>query len=165
MACFWVTGVDLFSFADGEDTLAYRHTQAGWVTLWSLGGSSLLILYLMRLEPSWIPLPILGILILAMILFASLTVIGNSRFIEVRFGPGLIRKRIGLDDIESCRSVQNHWWYGWGIRRLLKGWMFNVSGLDAVELSLKKGGTFTIGTDEPEILERFIKGEIEKRRR
>ncbi len=36
------------------------------------------------------------------------------------------------------------------------GWMFNVSGLDAVDIELKDGGRFRIGTDEPEELVRAI---------
>ena len=34
-------------------------------------------------------------------------------------------------------------------RRTQLGWMFNVSGLDAVELSLASGARFRIGTDRP----------------
>ena len=41
---------------------------------------------------------------------------------------------------------------GWGIRKVVGGWMFNVAGLDAVELGLSKGGLFRIGTDEPDQL-------------
>jgi plasmid stabilization system protein ParE len=39
--------------------------------------------------------------------------------------------------------------YGWGIRLTPSGWMFNVSGLDAVELTLRSGKRFRIGTDDP----------------
>jgi hypothetical protein len=42
--------------------------------------------------------------------------------------------------------------------------MFNVSGLDAVEIELKGGGTFRVGTDEAEELERAITQRIELRR-
>ena len=45
--------------------------------------------------------------------------------------------------------MRNLWYYGWGIRYTPHGWLFNVSGLDAVELELKNGRTWRVGTDEP----------------
>jgi len=48
------------------------------------------------------------------------------------------------------------WLVGWGIRWTGSGWLFNVSGLDAVELSLKSGRRFRIGTDDPRGLHTFI---------
>jgi hypothetical protein len=35
-------------------------------------------------------------------------------------------------------------------------WVWNVSGLDAVELTLRSGRRFRIGTDEPEELAKAI---------
>ncbi len=47
------------------------------------------------------------------------------------------------------------WYYGWGIRGWLwpKMWIYNVSGFDAVEIKLKNGKMYRIGTDEPKKLE------------
>ena len=42
--------------------------------------------------------------------------------------------------------------YGWGIRYPFDGWLYNVSGLQAVELTVKGEGNLRIGTDEPETL-------------
>jgi len=36
-------------------------------------------------------------------------------------------------------------------------WIFNVSGFDAIELTMKNGRIYCIGTDEPEKLEAVIK--------
>ena len=52
-------------------------------------------------------------------------------------------------DVEQGR---NSWWYGWGIRLTPHGWMWNISGLDAVELTYRNGKKFRIGTDELEML-------------
>jgi hypothetical protein len=35
-------------------------------------------------------------------------------------------------------------------------WLWNVSGMGAVELQLKNGSRFRIGTDEPETLARAV---------
>jgi hypothetical protein len=52
--------------------------------------------------------------------------------------------------------VRNRWYYGWGIRITPRGWLYNVSGLDAVELALKNGKCVRIGSDEPHALARAI---------
>ena len=41
------------------------------------------------------------------------------------------------------------WYLGWGIRGIPHGWMFNVSGFDAVGLYLASGKRFRIGTSDP----------------
>jgi hypothetical protein len=72
--------------------------------------------------------------------------------LHVRFGIGLIRKRIDLAKVRAFRSVRNPWYWGWGIRLYPGGWLYNVSGLDAVELALDDGTELRVGTDEPERL-------------
>jgi hypothetical protein len=56
--------------------------------------------------------------------------------------------------------VTNPWWYGWGIRLIPGGWMWNITGNQAVELKLKSGRLLRIGTDEPEALETAIRTRI-----
>lgn len=140
----------------------YKHTQIGWVMLVSLGAGILLTGYFGILYSDWITLSVLGVVIVCLIIFPSLTVTGDDDLIEVRFGPGLIRKKFRLEEIESCRPVRNRWWYGWGIHKIPRGWLFNVSGLDAVELSMKNGRIYRIGTDEPQILNEFIQRKLKE---
>ena len=73
-------------------------------------------------------------------------------YLRLRFGVGLIRRQFRLNDIESYEQVRNKWWYGWGIKLTPHGWMFNVSGFDAMQIRLKNGRQYRIGTDEPESL-------------
>jgi len=126
--------------------MTYRHTQIGWTILAATGLALLWLLVLPHHDVSlWI-----AVLFLALpVLFGSLTVTVDEERIEVRFGPGVIRFRIALADVASCRPVRNPWIAGWGIRWIGTGWLFNVSGLDAVELALKNGRMLRIGTDEP----------------
>jgi len=35
-------------------------------------------------------------------------------------------------------------------------WIYNISGFDAVEIKMKNGKTYRIGTDEPQKLEQAI---------
>jgi hypothetical protein len=65
-----------------------------------------------------------------------------------------------MNQITSARTVTTHWIYGWGIRWIPGGWLWNVTGLDGVELALVNGRRFRIGTDEPERLAAAIQGMI-----
>ena len=91
----------------------------------------------------------LGLLLVCLFLFRSLSVEVTRDRLTVWFGPGLIRRTFPADDILDSGIVRNPWHYGWGIRLTPSGWMFNVSGLDAVEIVLRNGRRFRIGTDEP----------------
>jgi hypothetical protein len=97
-----------------------------------------------------------ALLVLILALFHSLTVTVSRQEVRLHFGIGLIRKRFALSGIESVRTVRNHWYNGWGIRVIRKGWLYNVSGLDAVELRFHDGKVARIGTDEPVRLVRAI---------
>ena len=138
----------------------YKHTQIGWLTLIVLGIGILLIGYFGFLYSNWIAYSVFGVLVVCIILFASLAVIVNDKYIEIKFGVGLISKKFSLEEIESCTVVRNRWWYGWGIRKIPKGWLFNVSGLDAVELAMRNGKVYRIGTDESQKLSKFIQGKL-----
>jgi len=105
-----------------------------------------------------------ALLLVCLVLFSSLTVEVTREHVVVRFGPGPIRRTIALADLVDARPVRNRWWYGWGIRLTPHGWMFNVSGLDAVEVVFRDGHRFRIGTDEPKRLAAAIRAGIEVER-
>jgi hypothetical protein len=69
--------------------------------------------------------------------------------VSLRFGIGVIRKKFPVTGIETAGVVRNPWYYGWGIRKTPEGWLYNVSGLLAVELRMKSGEKYRIGTDDP----------------
>ena len=53
-----------------------------------------------------------------------------------------------LGDIRTIRAVRNSWMNGFGIRMRPGFRLYNVSGLDAVELELNNGEIRRIGTDD-----------------
>jgi hypothetical protein len=81
-------------------------------------------------------------------LFSSLTVIADDDEVRWYFGPGAWSYRLPVTDIESVRVVRNSWLNGFGIRMRPGFRLYNVSGLDAVELKLKSGEIRRIGTDD-----------------
>ena len=136
----------------------YQHTQIGYLTIFSLGGAMILIAFLLAFyEFNWIAFVVLIALAISLLLFASLTVEADEKNLQIRFGPGLIRKKFLLHEIQAYQAVKNHWYYGWGIRRIPHGWLYNVSGLDAIELQMSSGKNYRIGTDEPEQLVQAIR--------
>jgi len=93
--------------------------------------------------------PLIVVVCLAGLAFSSLTIEIDADALRWSFGFGVFRKRIALEDIASATPVRNPWWYGLGIHRTPRGWLYNVAGLDAVEICLRNGRTLRLGTDEP----------------
>lgn len=146
---------------------SYRRTQFGRVIAASclpgLVPVVVLVWYIRTPEVNWVAAAVAGVLVLVVLLFGSLTVEIAGGDVRIRFGIGLIRKRWPLHGIESCRPVRNTWLYGWGIRKIPGAWLYNVSGLDAVELKLKSGKVVRIGTDEPQALSAALEKELSDR--
>jgi len=147
----------------------YRHKQTGFVMivlfviaffvfvdLLVLG----IIFFFAALNAYGIALLILFMILMVIsgVLFSSMTIRVNSEYLSWNFAFGFWKKSKKLADITSYRIVKNPWLYGWGIRRLPKGWLYNVSGLDAVEVQLQSGTLFRLGTDEPEKLIAALEG-------
>ena len=120
--------------------------------------------------PIWVTLPLVCLVVLlfaleggevaALIITAVFLLIGflfgglitkvGSGSLDLAFGIGVISKSIPLEHIESAEAVRNRWWYGSGIRLTPHGWMWNMNGLSAVELTYKTGKKFRVGTTDPE---------------
>jgi hypothetical protein len=151
---------------------SYKHTQIGYLML--------VITLVVLVFFSWIQITaraetpsydsgtnfaitaIMALILFILASFSTLTVSTHEQFLKIRFGWGIFRKKFPLAEIASVRKVKNHWYYGWGIRLWFwpKMWIFNISGFDAFELTMKNGRIYRIGTDEPEKLEAVIKQAI-----
>ena len=142
----------------------YEHTQVGYLIIAAMATVMVLIgVILANAGINWIAIGVLVVIAVALVLFPSLTVVIWEEELEARFGPGLIRKRFKLNEIESCQVVKNPWYYGWGIRLTPHGVLFRVSGFHAVEIKLRTGKKFRIGTDVPQELEEAIRQAINSR--
>lgn len=136
----------------------YKHTQPGKFSRFTFGGLVVLflipVIYLGARDPGaiWVFGVIATLMLVGLLLFHSLTVEIARGYLRIRFGIGLIRKTLRIKEVESVEQVRNRWWYGWGIKLTPHGWLFSVSGFDAVQLRLKNGRQYRIGTDEPENL-------------
>ncbi len=108
--------------------------------------------------PNFAITTIMVIILLILASFVPLQINIDGKFLRIKFNYGIYPKKISLNDIMFAKTIKNHWYYGWGIRRWFwpKMRIYNVSGLDAVEIQLKNGKIYRIGTDEPKKLEQTI---------
>lgn len=131
----------------------YRHTQLGYVLVFGLLAS--IVGVSIGFRQAHVPTVfMLGLLLPAAcaLIFPTLTTDVTHARILCFFGVGLVRREIALREIAAASVVRNSWATGWGLRKIPGGWLWNVSGLDAVELTLRDGKRFQIGTDEPQAL-------------
>jgi hypothetical protein len=131
--------------------LSYRHTQIGWPGLASVVPTFVVgvLLAVWDLPLAWL---VVGIAPIAVLLLGWLTVSVDDTAVAAQFGVGLIRKRIPLADIRSFEAVRNPWYYGWGVRLIPGGWLYNVAGFSAVDFTTRDGRHIRIGTPEPKAL-------------
>jgi hypothetical protein len=142
----------------------YEHTQVGYFIIVAIVAAMVAIgIILATTGVNWIAIAVLVVLAVALVLFPSLTVVIREEELLVQFGPGPIRKRFKLNEIESCQPVKNPWYYGWGIRSTPDGTLFRVSGFHAVQIKLITGKEYLIGTDVPQELEEAIRQAISYR--
>jgi hypothetical protein len=142
----------------------YRHTQFGTVIVASLLLGAAMAAGVGVLT-GLTPLAVIGPALMAgfLALFYALAVEIDATHLSFRFGIGLIRKRVPLAEIVEVKPVRNSWIYGWGIHRTPHGWLYNVSGGEAVEIALASGERFRLGTDEPQTLAQAIRAAQEGR--
>ena len=147
---------------------SYKHTQIGYLML--VVTLSVLVLFAwvyitasaeppsVDSGPNFVVSAIMVLILFILASFVSLQVIVDEKYLRIKFGYGIYKIKFLLNDMVSAKTVRNHWYYGWGIRVWFwpKMWIYNVSGFDAVEIKLKNGKTYRIGTDEPKKLEQII---------
>ena len=144
--------------------MEYDHTQYGytgllttvfmaavtWTTLQSVSEEE---------ESAWVGLLMVMFVISLVAItfwFSKLSVTVAQGEVVTSFGLGKPHRAIPLSNVVGVHQVRNSWIQGWGIRKIASGWMYNVWGLDAVELELASGDVFRIGTDEPDKLSTAI---------
>jgi hypothetical protein len=137
--------------------MPYHHRQWGTPILSVCGAAAIFAAVVVWRTGQTSMLFMLAIFIAAGTFYSSLTVDVDGNEVRWYFGPGFSSYRLALDDIETVAVVRNHWWNGLGYRIWPGFRLYNVSGLDAVELRLKSGGIRRIGTDDPQGLAAALK--------
>jgi hypothetical protein len=145
-----------------DDSVRYRHRQIGYLSILGLAGGGLSQLGAAGRDLRagrrrvWSYLPGSLVFLASMATISSLTTEVTDDSVAAWFTGGLFRRRIALADIAAAGVVTIPWYAGWGLRYSGGGWLFCVWGRRAVRLALADGRAFTIGSDEPELLQMAI---------
>jgi hypothetical protein len=129
--------------------MAYRRTQIGWLTggipLGFFGATGV---FLIASGHVGVGLAVVGMGTLVATLFGWLTVSVDSSALHLMFGIGY-RRAIPLAEVRTVTPSRSPWWAGWGIRFVPRGFLYNVSGRQVVDLELSNGRRVMIGTEDP----------------
>ena len=147
--------------------MKYTERQIGWIVI--VPALGILVLLLIFYINQWgnNPISYTGLLIMSSIFIISLLLFFQMRIsvdnekIRISYGIGLIKKIIDIHNIERIEIVRNKWYYGLGIRILKNGWLYNIQGLNVIELKLKNSkSTIRIGTADNKKLKKEIESKI-----
>jgi hypothetical protein len=143
----------------------YEHTQIGYLVVCVLFGAAIFVAVTGIITPTnsgslLISAVIEVILLISAIVFSKLTIKIDGETLKACFAMGLICKKVPLAEIGACEPIRIHWRYGWGIHLTPYGWLYNVSGLDAVAITLRNGRKFALGTDDRDGLVSAIQAAI-----
>ena len=150
--------------------MAYRHTQIGWAMIVILGVIIAILAGAAAASGGFASVVLFSVVVLlavCLVLFISQTVIVDDEHIELRMGPGLIRRRIPVAEVESVDRERLPWWaVAYGIRMSVDGkrQLWRVSGSDTVDLRLSGERRLLITTDEPDALATVIRSAVEASR-
>ncbi len=137
----------------------YVHTQRGTRTMAALGAGCVLTVLLLFV-PSVHAVPqarvalwvTFVVLLLSILMFSSLTITVRDGVLAWHFGPGVFGKSVPLRDVTAAEPTTTSLLAGTGIHLTLRGWLYNVSGRRAVLITMRDGGRFLLGSEEPERL-------------
>lgn len=139
----------------------YQLTQVGWPIRVSMLGGALGLAATAVLVPEPATIRLL-LLIAAVVMFCSGWVFGSLSIqvdrdhLHWHFGAGWPCRSIALESVTGVETTRTRFWEGWSIHRTRRGWLYNVSGYDAVLIRRRDGSTFLLGTDEPRRLKDAI---------
>ncbi len=147
--------------------MKYTERQIGWTVIVPVPG--ILVLLLIFYINQWgnNPISYSGLLIMSLLfiicllLFFQMRTSVDNEKIKISYGIGLIKKTIDIHNIERIEIVRNKWYYGLGIRIIKNGWLYNIHGLNAIELKLKNSKSIIrIGTADNKKLMKEIESKI-----
>jgi hypothetical protein len=141
----------------------YRHTQFGWViaggTVVGLAMATVLAVSLSAATIAatrWMIVALFGVLAAAFVLLGTLTVEVDGDGVRLRFGIGLVRRSVPAADIVRCEIVRTPVWWGWGLHWTPSGWLYNVSGREAVRIDVRRERAVIVGSDDAPALKQAI---------
>ena len=140
-----------------EPRVHYKKTQWGWITLIATLPALIILLWLATRGDHSTLLRVIvgcvaGVLLLCAFVFRSMTVTVDDETITVALGSGWPRMRIPLAEVSNVSTARPHWLAGYGIRWTRDGWLWRISGRDAVRVERAGKRAFLIGSGDADAL-------------
>ncbi len=140
-----------------ENRQSGRGALIGLVVFWLLVLTTVLFID----APAWVALAYGVPISLLIFAFTSLRTVVDDAAVTAHFRFGRPRRVVPLGAITRHEPVRNPWWYGLGLRLIPGGTLYNVWGLDAVEIRYHDGRRdrmVRFGTNDPAGLDAAITG-------
>lgn len=147
----------------------YEHTQVGWpIRIAFLVAALVMLIFAatplfnqLRAPPLVL---VLGAIVSAVLgwVWGALTVRIKDGALQLCYGPGWPRKNLPLKDIVDAEVTRTTFADGWGIHRTRRGWLYNVSGYEAVLLRLGDDRAVLVGSDEPRRLKAALQRALQR---
>jgi hypothetical protein len=134
----------------------YRRTQMAYAILIPIDVIVIVCIYLGITTQMPVYLLVAVGLAIAGSLFFGLTVVGTEDTLRIAFGVGLIKREFKIAEMLSVRPYRTAFWQGWGIHRCSDGTIYNVSGFEAIQLTMLDGKKYIIGTNDQRRLLTYI---------
>lgn len=156
-----------------DSNKVYRHVQIGYTVLAAMLVGLLIVGIILRSFnhqvphglPRTISLALLSavalFLVACLVVFSSLTIVVSDAALTWYFTGHVLGGTVPLREIERVTREQNPAAYGWGIRLLPDGRLYNVSGFKAVRIALRGGRRYVLGSDEPDRLVEAIEAGLQ----
>lgn len=140
------------------ETTGYKHTQYAKAIVFMLAVPLVVCISLAILLPRlqytmYIVAALVGVLALS---FSAMTVRVTDRFVHWSFGPGIMRRKIALAQIQSTSITRTTWLEGWGVHYTSRGWLYNAGGFDAIHITQKDGSQVILGSNDVQRLHQAI---------
>jgi hypothetical protein len=150
--------------------VAFRQIQHAFILLFILALGILFLSYLFIYQAGTNPIPLFAFILITilfavvLLLFYRLKVVVFNDKILITFGVGLIWKIVDISRIKRIEIVRNPFYYGWGLRIIPNGMLYNISGFKAVELHFHDTGRILrIGSANPAKLKQEIETRMRER--
>ena len=139
--------------------MKYKHTQTWYLIMYAMFAVTCIYVFvLLKTDFDILVFFLIFFILILLASFTSLAVCIDDKYLRIKFGYGIFRKKFLLSKLVSAKAVKNHSYYWWGIRVWFWPymWIYNVSGFDAVEIMLSNWRRYRIGTDDPKWLKKAL---------
>jgi hypothetical protein len=147
----------------------YSNFQFGWVVVIVFLIVIVWITFAYRFQWGNNPIPKPAYIVFLVLFFGTLlffygiTVIVDEKQIIIKLGIGFYKRKIDLSSIKSVESITYPSYYGYGIRLIPNGILYNVSGKHAIKLKFKNSRrVILIGTNDWDNLKAVIEEKIKR---